>query len=263
MKTATRKSKMPYETGDGLTPVLERDEWFFNNVPGDEVVTCFYYEYARSRDDICRLVCSWRAKLANLDKACDKETATQAFWRALAQLTDWTCSQLLVNFPEFPSQPWQKIRPAKRAKWKRLLTFYSDLDNIRGGLRRESIDKLVYAIGSGDMDTRFGEIVPFFIDWRGGIEKVISDFEKWARKHYSELHLPRKKKPRDTYYEWLKQLGVMRLKGRLGSWDAVQDYTCKALGCKLLYEDDHALWRKARLAAIKRIREMFPITRAH
>jgi hypothetical protein len=112
------------------------------------------------------------------------------------------------------------------------------------------------------MVTRFGEIVPFFIDWRGGIEKVISDFKKWARKHYSGLDLPRKKKPRDTYCESLKQLGVMRLKDTLGSWKAVQDYTSKAIACKL-YGDDHALWRKARLAAIKRVREMFPITRAH
>ena len=99
--------------------------------------------------------------------------------------------------------------------------------------------------------------MPFFIDWRGGIGKVISDFKKWARKHYSGLDLPRKKKPRDTYYESLKQLGVMRLKDKLRSWDTVQNHTRTALGYKL-YGDDPALWRKARLAAIKRKREMFP-----
>jgi len=94
---------------------------------------------------------------------------------------------------------------------------------------------------------------------------VIRDFNKWARKHYSELDSPRKKKPRDTHYEWLKQLGVMRLKDRLGSWDEVQNYTCKLLGSQFgkLYGEDPALWRKARLAAIKRIKNMFPTSLTH
>jgi len=54
----------------------------------------------------------------------------------------------------------------------------------------------------------------------------------------------------------------MRLKDALGNWNAVQKYTEKALGYKL-YGDDHAVWRKARLAAIKRVREMFPIKRKY
>lgn len=51
----------------------------------------------------------------------------------------------------------------------------------------------------------------------------------------------------------------MRLKDKLGSWNAVQEYTKKALGYEL-YGSDHAVWSRARLAAIKRIRDMFPIT---
>jgi hypothetical protein len=128
-----------------------------------------------------------------------------------------------------------------------------------GGLWPETNQNTLDAIRYGHMRTSRGELVPFSIDWRGGIEKVIRDFKKWARKHYAELNLPRKKEPRDTYYESLKQLGVMRLKDALGSWKGVQEYTKKALGYKL-YGEDHALWRRARLAAIKRIREMFPIT---
>jgi hypothetical protein len=271
-----RRSRKP---GKAATTPLEREEWFFGRVPEDEIVTCFYYEYARSRKDIRQLVYSWRKKLADLDKeyadtfdqrlarewrwtaayGC-REDAIREFWSELAELTDWTCSQLLINFPEFPDVPWQKIRPSRRTKWKRLLTFYRDRypDGLLGGLWRETNQNTLYAIRHNHMRTSLGELVPFSIDWRGGIGKVISDFEKWARAHYSGLALPRKKKPRDTYYESLKQLGVMRLKDELRSWDTVQKHTHKALGYKL-YEDDQALWRKARLAAIKRIRETFPI----
>jgi hypothetical protein len=275
-----RRSSKPRKSA---TTTLEREEWFFGKVPEDEIVTCFYYEYARSREDIRQLVYSWHEKLAALDQAhADKfgerlsrewrwteefpsrEDAIRTFWSELAQLTDWTCSQLLINVPEFPDVPWQKIRPSKRAKWKRLLTFTRDRypDGILGGLWPETNQNTVNAIRYDQMRTSLGELVPFSIDWRGGIEKVISDFKKWARKHYSELDLPRKKKPRDTYYESLKQLGVLRLKDKLGSWNAVQNYTRSVLGSQFgkLYGDDHTLWRKARLAAIKRRREMFPIT---
>jgi len=264
------------------TTALEREEWFFGKVPEDEIITCFYYEYARSREDIRHLVYAWRERLSDLEKAyevantlearlkrggwwdhtfTDLKTATDAFWRELMQLTDPTCSQLLINLPEFPDVPWQKIRPSKRDKWKRLLTFTRDRypNGILGGLRPETSRNTLNAIRYYRMRTSFGELVPFSIDWRGGIEKVISDFRKWARKHYAGLDLPRKKKPRDTYYESLKQLGVMRLKDKLGSWNAVQEYTKKALGYEL-YGSDHAVWSRARLAAIKRIRDMFPIT---
>jgi len=272
------------KTRKSATTVLECEEWFFGKVPEDEILTCFYYEYARSRKDIRDLVYSWQEKLADLEKAYDAantwdarverggwwdhtfsdvKTATDAFLRELMQLTDSTCSQLLINLPEFPDTPWQRIRPSKRAKWKRLLTFTRDhYPRILGGLRRETNQNTLNAIRYNHMRTSFGELVPFCIDWNGGIEKVISDFKKWARKHYSELDLPRKKKPRDTFYESLKQLGVMRLKDKLGSWDAVQNYTRSVLGSQFgkLYGEDHTLWRRARLAAIKRIRDMFPIT---
>jgi hypothetical protein len=268
------------KTRKSATTVLECEEWFFGKVPEDEILTCFYYEYARSRKDIRDLVYSWQEKLADLEKAYDAantwdarverggwwdhtfsdvKTATDAFLRELMQLTDSTCSQLLINLPEFPDTPWQRIRPSKRAKWKRLLTFTRDhYPRILGGLRRETNQNTLNAIRYNHMRTSFGELVPFCIDWNGGIEKVISDFKKWARKHYSELGLPRKKKPRDTYYESLRQLGVMRLKERLGSWNVVQRYTRKVLGYEL-YGDDHMLWRRARLAAIKRKRDMFPV----
>jgi hypothetical protein len=51
---------------------------FFGKVPEDEIVTCFYYEYARSREDIRQLVSSWREKLADLDKAFDTVNSVEA-----------------------------------------------------------------------------------------------------------------------------------------------------------------------------------------
>src|SRR5262245_21797689 len=138
----------------------------------------------------------------------------------------------LINIPEFPDVPWQKIRPTKRAKWKRLLTFVRDRypDGMLGGLWPETNQNTLDAIRCNHMRTSRGELVSFSVDWRGGIEKVINYFKKWSRKHYAELDLPRKKKPRDTYYESLRQLGVMRLKEAFEDWNAVQDHTHKVLG---------------------------------
>lgn len=262
--TTRSHSKRRNKTRAPSPPVLDRDEWFFRDVPENEIVTCFYYEYARSRDDVCRLVRSWRVKLADLRKAGDDSNTLEArerkFWSELAQLTDWTCAQLLVNLTQFPDVPWQRLSPSLIDERKTFLKFYAHLDDIRGGLRRESWNNVLNAMRSGDFATQGGELVPFLIDWQGGCEKVIDDFEAWARRRWREQK--RKKKPRDTYSEWLKQLGVMRLKDKLMSWDRIQDYTYKETGVRL-YADDLALWRKARLAAIKRMKGMFPITRTH
>jgi hypothetical protein len=59
------------KTRKSATTVLECEEWFFGKVPEDEILTCFYYEYARSRKDIRDLVYSWQEKLADLEKVYD------------------------------------------------------------------------------------------------------------------------------------------------------------------------------------------------
>src|SRR5690349_18665672 len=109
MKTKTTKSRRFTKSFSIGAP--EPEEWFFAKVPEDEIVSCFYYEYARERNDICQLVSFWRRTLADLGKARGdlRDNATEKFWRELAQLTDSACSQLLINLPEFPSTPWQKI----------------------------------------------------------------------------------------------------------------------------------------------------------
>jgi len=210
LNSSTSTSK----TRKSATTVLEREEWFFGKVPEDEMLTCFYYEYARSRKDIHELVYAWQEKLADLEKAYDAantwearlerggwwdhtftnvETATNAFWSDLAGLTDSTSSQLLINLTEFPDTPWQRIRPARKKQWKNLLKFYHYLDSIRGGLWPETKRNTLNAILYYRMRTSLGELVPFSINWNGGVEKVITDFEKWARKHYFHVEATEKK----------------------------------------------------------------------
>jgi len=116
--------------------VLEREEWFFGKVPDDEVLTCYYYEYARSRPDIHAIVYLWRKRFKRWgQESKPSEKAIEAFRRDLMRLTDSTCSQLLVNLYEFPDTPWQRINASRRKQWKTLLNFYPHLDSIRGGVR--------------------------------------------------------------------------------------------------------------------------------
>jgi hypothetical protein len=44
---------------------LELEEWFLGEVREDEVVTCFYYEYARVKGPITECVVRWRKKIGN------------------------------------------------------------------------------------------------------------------------------------------------------------------------------------------------------
>jgi len=283
------KNKKPMRKTKGAKTgkVLARDEWDFSKVPKDEIDTCYYYEYARTRDDIRKFVEHWRGLLKNRCRAYEranttqarvkrggwpdetlatKESAINAFWNELSQLTDRTCAQLLINLPEFPSTPWQSFRPSRRAEWKHLLTFYDELDRIRGGLHvvpwESAIPQLRYD-PDNFITRKDGELVAFRIDWKhGGVEKVIEDFKAWARKRNTALKLGgKKKKPRDSRYEHLKQLGAWRLKEHHGNWGAVHTHT-RAAGASDIYADE-TQWRKARLAAMLRSEEMFPILRAH
>ena len=102
------------------------------------------------------------------------------------------------------------------------------------------------------------EIIGAAIDWRCGVEKVITDFEAWARKHWKALKV--KKRSRPTYAEALKQLGVWRLHKELKSWPAVKAYMCTnrlpTYG-EANNRDDISALRRAGINAGKR--KVFPI----
>lgn len=277
-KPPARKTKTA-KTGEALA----RDEWDFSKVPDREIETCFYYEYARARYERGMLVCRWREQLKNLERAyadantrkareerggrwdetfASKESARKVYWGELAAVTDWTCAQLLLNIPAFPESSWQTLDPSLRKKWGELLTFYRHLEGIIGGVRPCTFGR-AWSIHRGvESAPQRSEVACFQIDWRGGVEKVIREFEKLARARYSQLDLPKKKKPRDLSREYLRQLGAMRLKNALRRWSAVTKYAKRVLGHSF-YGEDHAAWSRAATAAKKRVDDMFPIRRTH
>jgi hypothetical protein len=253
---------------------LAQEEWYFGKVPDREVETCFYYEYARSRDDIRQLVKLWRERFADPNELekwwyqnfrndtyfSKDERAKLEHWRDLAELTDWTSAQMLLNVPDFPECSWQKLNHSFRDKFGTFLSYYSHLEGIIGGVVPWPLERAISAHRGFESLPKKTEIACFRIDWRGGVEKVIRDFEVLARASYAKLS--KRKKPRDSSRDYLKQLGVMRLKNAYTSWDAVIEHTKHVLGHSL-YGGDHAVWSRAATAARKRVAEMFPIKRAH
>ena len=109
MKTKTTKSRRFTESLS--TGASEPEEWFFAKVPEDEIVSCFYYEYARERNDICQLFRYWRRTLVELRKAREelRDSASEKFWRELARLTDSTCSHCSSIFPNFRMRHGRKF----------------------------------------------------------------------------------------------------------------------------------------------------------
>jgi hypothetical protein len=264
--------------------LLAQQEWDFSKVSDREIETCFYYEYARARKDIGLLVCHWREQLKDLERAyaaantreareerpghrwdetfASEESARNAFWRELAAVTDWTCAQLLVNIPDFPQSSWQTLGASLRKEWGEHLTYYRHLEGIIGGVSSCTFGR-AWSVHNGITSLpQRSEIACFQIDWRGGVEKVIREFEIFARARYAKLTLPKKKKPRDSSREYLKQLGALRLRTALGSWEAAIRHSKGVLGIGF-YGADRAVWSRAAAAAMKRIDGMFPIKRTH
>lgn len=175
------------------------------------------------------------------------------FGDKMDKLTDMECGNMLMKIEGFPATPWQKLKRA--GKRFRVLTTHS-FRHLKGGIREYPLYKAISIANGEERIHRTEEVVCLHIDWSGGIEKVLNAFELLARARYSKRK--HKKKPRETFREALKQLGVLRLKRELKKWADVQEHTNTILGCKL-YGDDLAVWRKARLASMGRIKSMFPI----
>jgi hypothetical protein len=257
---------------------IPRSEWDFRPVPADELETCLHYEYARDNKSIRNTVLRWRTMPEKMVPAIVHRAfvdtvpmRTEGLWRELKKLTDSTFAQLLINLPQFPETPWQEIPAKTRARCKRLITFYKDLDAIRSGARLASIED---AIHYSSTPTKNHDVIMFIAAPRGGVEMIIEDITRAVRARYKNSKSKKKhskKKHRRSYREWLKQLGVKRLKDALKTWSAVRDYTQQTIG-RALYGDNpakgragenEALWRRARLAAINRTKTLFPIKRAH
>ena len=257
---------------------IPRAEWDFRPVPADELETCLYYEYARDNKSIRNTVLRWRTMPEKMVPVIVHrafvDTApmrTEGLWRKLKKLTDSTFAQLLINLPQFPETPWQEIPTKTRARCKRLTTFYKDLDAIRSGAKLASIKD---AIHYSRTPTKNYDVITFITAPRGGVGKIIADITRAVRARYKEPKSKKKhskKKHRKSYREWLKQLGVKRLKDALQTWPAVNKHTLQANGHPLYGDnpakgragENEALWRRARLEAIDRTKTLFPIKRAH
>jgi hypothetical protein len=257
--------------------LVAREEVTFRNVPSDEIESCFYYEYARANERITECVSRSRKKIGDPEKAYkaartvnNTDPHGKAFVEALRELTPLVgqyCFILTATFLLrcrcFPKRPWQRLQSKEKGLWKKSFGLYDSLRERRRGFRHIDIHITnfwpFYKAQFDIWNKPEIEVIGAEIDWRCGVEKVIADFDCWARKHWNEW-LKGKKRPRSTYYEALKQLGVLRLHRKLKSWPDVKAYMhsnrLPAYG-DINRKDDITALRRAGINASKR--KVFPI----
>jgi hypothetical protein len=267
--TRARRATRQGATGGKETAMI-REEWDFRKVPPEELQACFYYEYARASDPITQTVTRWREQIGDLEKAHNAARTVNntnprgvAFCNALKELVPLIgelyyleAASYLLAHSCFPKRPWQLLDKADRDGWEKALRFGLVIEDEKGGIRRillserdlEWFYRASFVSGFAKPSRTYDA---FEIDWGGGVEKVIRGFEQWARRRWTRLE--RKKKPRSTYPESLKQLGTMRLYAEFENWVDVQN-CLEQYGIK--FSDVNACC-KAGSKASKR--EVFPV----
>jgi hypothetical protein len=253
-----------------------REEVDFRSVPATQLESCFYYEYARENQPIVECVTRWRKQFGPPEKAWESACSWSAnkrgpngekFCEALEELMLLVGKHFFVETAAFllrrncfPTTPWQRLRPKDVRLWQHCLGLYVAIDRDAGGFRTIELNMMnlwpFYKARFNTWNRSEVEVLAAELDWRGGVEKIIREFSRWARAHTKNWL---KKKSRRTYQEALKQLGVLRLYDRLKNWPAVKKYM-SSQGLpnygRIDIDDTTALCR-AGLAARKR--KIFPI----
>ena len=230
-------------------PSLDRKEWDFSEkvLPDDELFSCYHYEYARENESIKKAVLHWRKEIGGDLNAARKaalkgkhSAGAEPFPKALDEIAPsvgescylQTAEYLLVN-TSYPHTPWRGLKDTDKGAWSRTFDIHRALIESQeksalrwltlSGHNVEEFVKASWLTGSGSKAPKATRsYVAFEVDWRNGVEKVIQEFEAWARKRWKELEC--KKGKRTTYRERLRQLGVMRLYASIGNWEKVMEY---------------------------------------
>jgi hypothetical protein len=89
---------------------LDRNEWYFEECPADEIDYCWTYEYARESPLLRRVVMTWRRGA--------KEDKLEDYMALVEQIKAEPVGVSVYPFmPSWPNKPYLSIDPKVRKEW--------------------------------------------------------------------------------------------------------------------------------------------------
>ena len=249
---------MPKKKTASGTPAkpISRKDWDFSLCPPEQLSECYCWEYARNSASFLEDVQRFRAR------AKSARTFQEFFdFYQECRATDKSDSlprnvhkACIFNFsPEFPDQPFLSIEGGER---KQRVSFVNEV--CRGGQWMAALMDFqpipwqnIFHWGSDELERRRRNVrrkmVAFDMDWTLSEPELVGLFCAWMRKERKrDGSAPRETRGAGSaptqYRTWLKQLGAMRLVGRMG-WEKARDHSFEVAG-KSLYQNQ-AAWIRA------------------
>jgi hypothetical protein len=167
---------------------LDRNDWYFEECPTDEVDYCWTYEYARESEYLRTIITMWRqgAKADKIEKyiALEDEIGTEPLGVCVYPF-----------FPCWPNKPYLAIDPKTRKAWLDRLGMPLTLTDLIGeppyeiqarNWSKESTRSMLEGFAKGrSLSFRHGsmQFVVFNLDWNLHDKELVTMFSRWLKEN--------------------------------------------------------------------------------
>jgi hypothetical protein len=209
---------------------LDKNEWYFEECPADELEYCWTYEYARESEYLRTIITMWRkgAKGSKIENYIEVEEELGA---------ETSDASVYPFFPCWPDKPYLSINPKTRKEWLRRLGMPLLESAVTGeppyGIQahywgKESTRRLLERFAEGrSLSFRYGSMqcVVFNLDWKRHDKELATMFGRWLKenrpKNAKAFELRGRGNPGRQRQANLKYLSVYRLRKKMTWEDAV------------------------------------------
>jgi hypothetical protein len=209
---------------------LDRNEWYFEECPTDEIDYCWTYEYARESEFLRTIVTKWRqsAKGNKLEDYIALEDGIYA---------EPLGSAVYPFFPCWPNKPYLSIDQKTRKAWLDRLGMPLELSDLIDappyGIQarkwsKESTRSMLETFAKGSsLSFRRGSVqyVVFNLDWNLHDKELATMFGRWIKENRPEdakaLEMRGRGNPARKGRANLKYLSVYRLCKKMSRNDAI------------------------------------------
>lgn len=205
---------------------LDRNEWYFEECPADEIDYCWTYEYARESQLLRRLIVKWR-RGAEGKKVED--------YRALTGEIHAEPYGLCVYpfFPCWPNKPYLSIDLKTRKEWLDRIGIQWDVVEepyeiqARQWSKESTLSMLEKFARARSLSFRSASLqyVVFNIDWNLHDKELATMFHRWLKQnrpqHAKAFEMRGRGNPARKGRANLKYLSVYRLRGKMSRADAI------------------------------------------
>jgi hypothetical protein len=205
----------------------DRNEWYFEECPPDEIDYCWTYEYARESEPIRKVITKWRQGA--------KGSKVEDYIALADEINAEPVSLSVYQFlPSWPDKPYLSIEPKIRKAWLDRIGMPWDFGEepyeiqARHWSRESTLDILERFARGSSLSFRNGymQFVIFNLDWHHHDKELEALFRRWLKqnrpKDAKAVEMRGRGNPASKGRTNLKYLSAYRLDKKMSKDDAME-----------------------------------------